>query len=139
MRKRNAITGLILAFAITAFAIPSQSLAQGQSTEQATFGNLIAALNNISVEIDELEALNDLNIEDVQVVNVEDVLRGANIEALNNALNNNEVEIIELENVLNNNEVIKNALNNLDVDVAVGDVVAVDVLSGGDVIVYYQQ
>ena len=104
---------------------------------QATFGNLIAALNNIAVEIDELNALNNLEIEDVQVVNVEDVLSGNNIRALNNALNRNEVDILNLRNVLNNNEVIKNALNRNNV--AIGEVVAIDVLSGGDVIVFFQE
>lgn len=104
---------------------------------QATFGNLIAALNNIAVEIDELNALNDLTIEDVQVVNVEDVLNGNRVNALNNALNRNNVEILNLRNVLNNNEIIKNVLNNNNI--ALDDVVAIDVLSGGDVVVFHQE
>jgi len=103
---------------------------------QTTTGNLIAALNNISVEIDNLEALNDLTINDVQVVNVEDVLNGNNVEALNNSLNRNDVEIDALQNFLNNNDVITDSLNNNQV--LVTDVVAIDVLSGGDVIVFVQ-
>ena len=46
---------------------------------QATFGNLIAALNNIAVNIDELEALNDLTIGDINIVNVENLLNGNNV------------------------------------------------------------
>ncbi|MGB3206790.1 MAG: hypothetical protein WBB28_17530 [Crinalium sp.] len=106
-------------------------------TPQVNTGNLITALNNIVVEIGQLNALNDLTVENVRVVNVTDVLNGNNVEALNNALNRNNVEILNLRDVLNNNEVIKNALNNNKV--AVGQVVAIDVLSGGDVILFYQK
>ena len=99
-----------------------------QQVGQATFGNLIAALNNIAVEIDELNALNDLEVEDVQVVNVEDLLNGNRVNALNNALNRNNVEILNLRNVLNNNDVLNDALN--DLNIAINDVIAIDVLSG---------
>ena len=107
-----------------------------QQVGQATFGNLIAALNNIAVEIDQLNALNNLNVEDVQVVNVRNLLNGNNVNALNNALNRNNVEILNLRNVLNNNEIVKDVLNDANIDI--GQVVAIDVLSGGDVIVFYQ-
>ncbi len=113
-----------------------------QTAGQATFGNLIAALNNINVQIDRLNALNDLTIGDVNVVNVEDVLNGNNVQALNNALNRNDVDINVLRDVLNNSlnnlnvEILNDALNNNNV--AVGDVVAIDVLSGGDVNVFFQ-
>lgn len=121
---------------VLTLGVSTAALAQNQQTGQATFGNLIAALNNISVEINDLSALNDLTINDVQVVNVQDTLNGNNVQALNNALNRNNVEVITLQNTLNNNEVIKNALNNNNV--AINRVVAIDVLSGGDVIVFYQ-
>jgi hypothetical protein len=54
-------------------------------------------------------------------------------------LNNSPIlsdNVITLQNFLNNNEVLKNALNNLDVDVS--DVVAVDVLSDGTIVVFSQ-
>ena len=117
--------------------IPAVTLMQepesAQLAQQATVGNLISALNNIAVQITNLEALNDLTLEeiDVRVVNVEDVLNDNNVEAFNNALNRNYVKILNLRNVLNNNEVIKNALNN-------NDVVAIEVLSGGDLVVFAQ-
>lgn len=113
-----------------------------QTAGQATFGNLIAALNNISVQIDRLNALNDLTIGDINVVNVEDVLNGNNVQALNNALNRNDVDITVLRDFLNNSlnnlnvQILNDALNNLNV--AVGQVVAIDVLSGGDVNVFFQ-
>lgn len=121
---------------VVTLSASTAALAQNQQTGQATFGNLIAALNNISAEVNDLSALNDLSVEDVQVVNVEDTLNGNNVQALNNALNQNNVEVVTLQDTLNNNEVVKNALNNNDV--AIDRVVAVDVLSGGDVVVFYQ-
>lgn len=124
-------------------AVPGSALAQDkakksdtQQVGQATFGNLIAALNNIAVEINELEALNGLTVKDVQVVNISDLLKGNNVEALNNALNRNNVEVARLTNVLNNNTVLTDFLKNNNI--AVSRVVAIDVLSGGGVTLFVQ-
>lgn len=123
-------------------AVPSSSFAQGnkavakQTANQATFGNLIAALNNISAEITQLEALKNIAVGDVTVVNVSDLLKGNNVEALNNALNKNNVEIARLTNVLNNNTVLTDFLKNNNI--AVSRVVAIDVLSGGGVTMFVQ-
>jgi hypothetical protein len=125
----------ILMLGVPTVVITEQA-AVAQQAGQATVGNLIAALNNIAVQITNLEALNNLTVEDVRVVNVEDVLNDNNVEAFNNALNRNNVEIITLRNTLNNNEIIKNVLNNNNI--AITDVVAIDVLSGGDVVVFSQ-
>lgn len=103
---------------------------QNPNTGQATFGNLIAALNNVAVNINNLELLNGLTVTDVRVVNVEDVLNGNNVQALNNALNNNDVDINVLRDFLNNsvndNTVIVNDV--LDIQgVLIQDVIALDV------------
>lgn len=117
---------MMLSLTGPAFAAPSQ----------ANFGNLIAALNNVNVEINNLEALNNLTIQDVRVVNVEDVLNGNNV----NALNNNDVDVAVLQDFLNNSlnnnnvEILNDALNNNNV--LITDVVAIDVLSGGDIVVF---
>jgi hypothetical protein len=117
---------------------------QNPNTGQATFGNLIAALNNVAVNINNLEALNDLTVADVRVVNVEDVLNGNNVQALNNALNNNDVDVNVLRDFLNNsvndNVVIVNDV--LDIgNVLVQDVIAlqVNVLSGQVTVFQFQQ
>jgi hypothetical protein len=84
--------------------------------------------------------LNDLTITDVRVVNVEDAVN--NNRVLNNVLNNNQTDIAVLQDFLNNSlnnnnvEIIKNALN--DNNVAISDVVAIDVLSGGEVVIFVQ-
>jgi hypothetical protein len=131
MRSLRTVT-LVALLAI----VPAAGLSADAQQRQGTFGNLIAALNNIAVEIDELNALNDLEIGDITLVNVEDVLNGNNVEALNNALNRNQTEILRLTDVLNNNTVLTDFLNNADI--AITDVIAIDVLSGGDVVVFAQ-
>lgn len=131
---KRTLSALFVGALVVLAAAPAVSAQQ--NSEQATFGNLVAALNNISAQIDNLEALNDLTVEDVRVVSADNLLRGANVEALNNALNRNNVEVLRLRDVLNDNEIIKNALNNNNV--AVNDVVAIDVLSGGEVVVFTQ-
>jgi hypothetical protein len=134
----------VLAVALLLLSIAGPALAQTQDNEvrQVTFGNLIAALNNINVEINNLQALNDLTITDVRVVNVEDVLNDNNVRAFNNALNRDEVDIAVLQNFLNNSlndnvVTIREVLSNNNV--AIGEVVAIDVLSGDDVVIYVQQ
>ena len=105
---------------------------------QINTGSLVSALNNVNVEIDQLNVLNDLTITDVQVVNVEDSVN--NNRVLNNVLNNNQTDIAVLQDFLNNSvnnnnvEIIKNVLNNNDVDI--DDVVAIDVLRNGDVVLF---
>ena len=127
---------------------PEETASFQQNIGQATFGNLIAALNNIAVNIQNLQALNDLvdtgdiTIGDinVQLVRVGDVLSGNNIRALNNALNRNQVEINVLRNFLNNNDIdidvlIQNVLNRNTV--VVNDVIAIDVnVQTGTIIVF---
>lgn len=132
---RNAsISMAALAALLLMFAVPSQVRAQDNTAGQATFGNLIAALNNVSVQINNLEALNNIDVRRVRVVSADNLLRGANIEALNNALNRNEVEIVTLRNTLNNNRVLNDFLKNNNV--LISDVIAIDVLSGGEIVIF---
>ncbi len=101
---------------------------------QINTGSLVSALNNVNIEIDNLNVLNNLTITDVQVVNVEDSVNN------NRILNNNETDIAILQDFLNNSlnnnnvEIIKNVLNNNNIDI--DDVVAIDVLRNGDVVVF---
>jgi hypothetical protein len=143
---KSAVIALCAA-ATLAFVAPSNASAQQQQVGQATFGNLIAALNNINAQV---RALENVDVREVRVVSADNLARGANVEALNNALNRNNVEILNLRNVLNNslndNEVLRNALQNAlqnaniltEPNVFVQRVVAIEVLRTGDVIVFYQ-
>lgn len=86
------------------------------------------------MQIDRVDALNDVTVEDVQVVNVEDSLNGNRVRALNNALR--DADIDALQEFLNDNEIIKDSLNNNDI--ALNEVLAISVLDGGDVVVFVQ-
>ena len=119
---------------------PTTASFQRQNVGQSgvTAGNLLAALNNVNVNIQDFLDLQNLTVQDIQVVDVDNVLNNANI--LNNSPFLNNITILQnfLNNSLNNNnvEILNNALNNLDVDVVLTDVVAIDVLSGGDLLVF---
>ncbi len=137
MIRRKAFFVALAAVVMMAFTLPTEAQAQEQEADQDNFGNLISALNNINAQISDVEALNDLTVEDVRVVNVEDVIQGNNVNALNNALNRNETDIDALQDFLNDNEILNDALN--ENNVAVSDVIAIDVLSGGEVVVFVQE
>lgn len=86
------------------------------------------------------DALNDLDLElldgdlDVAVVEIEDSLN--NLQALNNVLNNNDIDVdIQDIDVLNDFEVeiLEDILNDLELEL--DDVIGVDILDGGDFLV----
>jgi hypothetical protein len=143
---KSAVIALCAATFLSFSAVESAQ-AQQQRVGQATFGNLIAALNNINAQV---RALENVDISEVRVVSADNLARGANVEALNNALNRNNVEILNLRNVLNNslrdNEVLRNALQNAlqnaeiltEPNVFIQRVIAVEVLRTGDVILFYR-
>lgn len=156
MLTKRATIARLLACAVIVSAMPLGARAQEQdpkpiakpvtevaaepATEQAaepvTFGSLMIALKDVGAQIDELQALSNLTAEGVQVVNVEGLLQGASLEVLNNTVDEREAEIRTLKDALSGNEVIMSALS--DNNVAIEDVVAVDVLRQGEVVVFYQ-
>lgn len=136
MFAKPTLYRVLAATALFAFAAPTIGAQTTQKARQTTRGGVINALNNIDANISRLNALNNLTVSKVRVVNISNLFNKNNVSALNNALNKNHTEILNLRNVLNNNEVIKNALNNNKV--ALDRVVAVNVLSGGGVTVFRQ-
>jgi hypothetical protein len=152
MSTRNYIkagfTAATLAFVLGACDDSSPSSPSSLSTpadvapQQAVAGvgqgtaALIAALNNVAVVVQEVAVLS--NIGQIQVVNVEDVLNNTDI--LRNARFLNNITILQdfLNNTLNNNnvEILNNFLNQNNI--AIDDVVAIDVLSGGDITIFVQ-
>jgi hypothetical protein len=104
-----------------------------QRARQVTFGNLIAALNNINVQLENIHVLEDIEIGDITVVDARNLLRGSNINALNNVLRNANIEIDVLRNALQNFDILR------DANIVITDVIAIDVLSGGDVRLFILQ
>ena len=133
---KNRIAASLGVCALALSLVAGPAFAQ-QNVGQVNQGALISALNNIAVQIEDVQALNDLTIQDVRVVNVENVLN--NNRVLNNALNRNDVDINVLRDFLNDNDIdvavtIGDVLSNNDI--AIDDVVAINVLSGGEVVVF---
>jgi hypothetical protein len=128
----------VLTVVMAAALLVAPTASPQPDNRQATFGNLIAALNNINVQIDRLSVLSDITADNFQVVNVENVLSGNNIQALNNALNNNNVEILTDFLLLTNPNCTLIAVCNSLNGAVIQDVIAINVLSGGDVIVFQQ-
>jgi hypothetical protein len=133
---RNVRTALVIALLAT--TIPAIALAQGgnrQATGQPNFGTLISSMNNTAAEMTELNELKNLTATNVRVVNIEDLLKGNNVEAFNNALNRNKAETAKLTSALNGNKVLTDYLKTNNI--AVSRVVAIDV-SGGVVTLFVQ-
>ncbi|MDP9354090.1 MAG: hypothetical protein M3R02_02190 [Chloroflexota bacterium] len=89
---------------------------------------LVAAV----VQAQDLVDVEDSTI-DVAVVELNDSLN--NLQALNNVLNNNDIEVdIQDVEVLSNNQDFLNILE--DADIFIGDVVGVEILDGGDFLIF---
>jgi hypothetical protein len=104
--------GAVLTAGAMMLAVASPAMAQIERPVQVITGNnLVSVLNNPNV-----------NITEVRVVNVEDsvnnnrVLNNVDVDALQNFLNNNNVDV-------NVEDVLQNFLNNNNVDVDVEDVI----------------
>ena len=86
-------------------------------------------------EIALLEGLGEIDPDDVFLANVDDVLAGNNVVALENALSDADLEL--LHEAINDVPTLSQALE--DADVEVEDVIGVFVLPDGQIIIYYQQ
>jgi hypothetical protein len=112
VRKLAAVGGTIAALG---FAAP----AMADEPSDSGLGSITSAIENVTTEIQDLNAITDLSAEDIQVSEVGDVANGSS------ALNENDLQ------ALNDNQVVKDVLDAHDLDVS--DVVGVDVDNEGDV------
>ena len=93
-----------------------------EAQQRANVGQALSGLINVNIGAVQVDVELDNVLNNFTLVNVEDVLNDANIEILNNALNNNEVASRN-----------QNFLNNLlrDANIITDNQVVVGVLSGG--------
>ena len=112
-------------------AAPSAASAAGRGTTQSGgAAGVVAAVVQVDDTLNNLSVLSDIG--SIEVITVKDslnnVLQNArflnNVTVLQDFLNNNDVDV--LNDALNNNNVI------------VSDVIAIDVLSGGDIVIFQQ-
>ncbi len=106
--------------AALAFSVAANTAKAQQDNRQVGIGNLIAALVNVQAG-------------DIVVLDARNVLRGADIDVLNNALNNLNVQILNDSEILSN-ITITDILNDLSVTVE-DVVVAVNALGGTVILV----
>ena len=156
MHTRTLLTAIATA-AVAAIATPSLSHAQNPTTTSKGdvamapgFGSLISAINATSAHNDKIKAMTDLSATNVQLVNVADLLKGNNVEALNNALQKNETDIATLRTTLGANQAVTTVLSSATPAAATppatataapaitaNDIVAADVAPDGKVVIYY--
>lgn len=144
MHNRTLLAALAAA-AITAIATPAVSYAQdpqkkeskGEVATAPNFGSLISAINSSAAHNEKLKAATTLTAENVQLVNVEDLLKGNSAEALTAALTKNEADITALRTTVGANTTINTMLTSNATPLTSADVVATDVGADGKVIVYY--
>ncbi len=115
--RHLALTVAIVATFVlgAAVATPAPAAAAPQN-QTANVGQLVSGLVNVNIGAVQLA----IETGDITVVNVEDVLNDAQIEILNNVLNNSPI-------LSNNSNILTNLLNN--------NQVVVGVLSGGILVV----
>ena len=155
MQTRTLLAAVATA-AIAAMVTPSLSNAQDTTTKKTStgevamrpsFGSLISAINSSSSTNSKVKALTSVNATDVQLVNVEDLLQGNNVEALNNALTKNQSDIETLRTTLGGSQAFSTVLATADTSAsatssmsmkpAAKDIVAADVSPDGKVTLYY--
>ena len=151
MHNRTLLSALAIAAAV-AIATPSLSRAQdptptpptpkvskGEVAVQPNFGSLISALNATSAQNDKLKAMTEITAANVQLVNVEELLKGNNVEELNSALKTNEADLTTLRTTLGANSALGDILKQNTPALTAADVIATDVGADGKLVVYYWQ
>lgn len=144
MQNRTLLTA-VAAAAFVAIATPS--ISQAQDTTRATskgevatmpnFGSLISAINATASTNAKLKGMTTIEAANVQLVNVEDLLKGNNVEALNNALKKNEADLSTLRSTLGGNTTVSSSLTTNATPLAATDIVASEIGADGKVVVYY--
>jgi hypothetical protein len=148
MHNRTLLTALATAAAV-AIATPSLSRAQtptptpptpqvskGEVATQPTYSSLMTAISATSAQNAKLKALTTVNASDVQLVNVQTLLKD-NADSLTAAIKANESDIATLRTTLGANTAISGVLSANTVPLTTADVVAADVGADGKVVLYY--
>jgi hypothetical protein len=104
---------------------------------QGTYENMIAALGNLTAELDQVNATSELTVSNVRIFDADYLASAHDPGALDQAVAMHGQEIQDVRTSLANNETVRTALD--VVHIPVESVVAVDMLDAGDVAIYYRQ
>lgn len=107
-----------------------------QQEGQGTYENMMAALNNLSAELERLNATADLTVTNVRIFDADYLASSQDPAALDQAVAMHGEEIQYVQSTLANHEIVRTVLE--AVNIPVERVVAVDMLDAGDVAIYYQ-
>jgi hypothetical protein len=112
---------------VAALAVPMSFAASN-----ANFGQVISSIQASKTGATQIQGITE--VKSVNVVKVNDLAKGENMTALDNAVTKNEADITSLRTALTANTAVNTALTQANVDVAA--VVAADVGSDGVLTVY---
>jgi hypothetical protein len=133
MSKVSGFLSVIGVVAAVAVATPPAAFAG--STEPGV-ANFLSAVNTIRDEMKALNAEKSLSPNDFHLANLQRFTNPGNAAVLAKAIQKNSQEIHELREALGRNAIVSRVLANANV--AVDQVVALDVQPGGEFTIYYQ-
>ncbi len=144
MQKRTFLAALATAAAV---AVVTPSISQAQDTTRATskgevalapsFTSLMAAISSTSANTAKLKAMTDIAAANVQLVNVQDLLKDNSADSLTATLKQNDADITALRTTLGTNTALTGVLTANTTPLTANDVVAADVTADGKVVLYY--
>jgi hypothetical protein len=128
--RRSSVAVVLTALALVSMAAVASAAPADATRQSGGAAGVVAAVVQVDDTLNNLSVLSDIG--SVEVITVKDslnnVLQNArflnNVTVLQDFLNNNDVDV--LNDALNNNNVV------------ISDVVAIDVLSGGDLVIFSQ-
>jgi hypothetical protein len=106
-----------------------------QQEGQGSYENMIAALDNLGAELEQLNAMTDLTATNVRLFDADYLASGRDPAALDQAVAMHGEQIQYVQSTLANHEIVRTVLDM--VNIPVESVVAVDTLDAGDVAIYY--
>ena len=107
-----------------------------QQEGQGTYENMIAALDNLGAETEQLSTRTDLTVNNVRIFDASYLASGQDPTALDQAVAMHGQDIQNVRGTVANNEVVRSVLQM--VNVPVENVVAVDNLDAGDLAIYFE-
>jgi hypothetical protein len=138
--RKNTFSGLMTAvLALVLVAAPATVFAQDRIPDrpaQDQFGHMMQAINTTTMQIHNLNALDELDHDRVTVVDANDLVRGDNERALNQALMRHEADTQHLRDTINEHVPLSGALAGQQV--VVDDIIGINVTDHGDVTVYHR-
>lgn len=123
---KTRIVAFVFAMVCMFAVSPAFNDVQAQRKQQANVGQLLSGLINVNIGAVQVDVSDNQILNDFTLVNVENVLNGAQIDILNNSINNNPI-------ASNNQEILTNLLQGANI--ITGNQVVVGVLGGTQLVI----